>query len=201
MKKKFLVSLLAAVAAAFTPLAAFSQAAPAGSSAAEQTEPNYKYEVFAGYAYTSLNQVNQSRYGLQGVDLSTTRNLGEHFGILAEGGYYKYATGNGNPGDPSVSTVLFGPTFHADLYGKVSAFVNLLLGGEHSGGEEQTPKVSLAGGFGGGLNYKLSPHLSLRAQGERIGDSFSLNGNTKGMDYSQHTHWNARAAFGVVYHF
>jgi hypothetical protein len=204
-----LLSILALVPAALMPLAVLSQTAPdAGSAPAEKAAPNYKYEAFAGYAYTSLNQVNQSRYGLQGVNLSVTRDLGEYFGVLAEGAYYKYATGTsnsttntGNPGDPSVSTVLFGPVARFPVYGKFSGNIDLLLGGEHTGGENQTPKVSFAYGFGGGLEYKLNSRFSIRTSGERIHDSFSLTGNSAALGFSPNPHWNARAAVGVVFHF
>jgi hypothetical protein len=182
------------------PLAATGQAAPV----ADRPEATYKYEAYAGYAYTSLNQVNQSRYGLQGVSLSITRDWGKYFGVLGEGSYYQWASSSatpGNPGNPDVSAVLFGPTVHAPLYGNLSLHVDLLLGGEHTGGENMTPKVSLAGGIGGGLDYKLTQRISMRASGERIGDSFSLTGNTAGLSYSPHLHWNARATVGVVYRF
>jgi hypothetical protein len=184
------------------PLTISGQAAPsADSSAIDRPEPTYKYAVYAGYAYTSLNQVNQSRYGLQGVNMSVTRDWAKYFGTTAEGAYYKYATNTGNPGTPSVDTVLFGPVVHAQLFGKYSLFVDVLLGGEHTGGENVTPKVSFAGGFGGGLEYKLRPRFSLRAGGERIASSFSLTNNTPGLAYSPHTLWNARANVGLVYRF
>jgi len=200
LRKKLLLSVLAMVSAALMPLAATGQASPA----ADRPEASYKYEAYAGYAYTSLNQVNQSRYGLQGVNLSITRNWGKYFGVIGEGSYYDTPSSGatpGNPGNPNVSAVLFGPTVHAPLYGNLSVFLDVLLGGEHTGGEKMTPKVSFAGGFGGGLDYKIKPRISLRASGERIGDSFSLTGNTAGLDYSPHLHWNARATIGVVYHF
>ena len=200
MRKKFLLSILAMVPAAFMPLAATGQASPA----ADRPEPSYKYEAYAGYAYTSLNQVIQSRYGLQGFNLSITRDWGKYFGVIGEGSFYKYPSSSatpGNPGDPSVSAVLFGPTVHAPLYSHLSLFVDVLAGGEHTGGENITPKVSFAGGFGGGLDYRLTSRISMRASGERIGDSFSLNGNTPGLAYSPHLHWNARATIGVVYRF
>jgi hypothetical protein len=190
------------VPAALMPLTVSGQVAPsADSSTIDRPEVNYKYAFYAGYAYTSLNQVNQSRYGLQGVNLSVTRDWAKYFGTTAEGAYYRYATGAGNPGDPSVDTVLFGPVVHAPLLGKYSLFVDVLLGGEHTGGENVTPKVSFAGGFGGGLEYKFRQRLSFRAAGERIASSFSLTNNGPGLAYSPHTLWNARANVGVVYRF
>jgi hypothetical protein len=202
LKRTLLLSILAVIPAALMPLAAASQVVPArGSRSASQGESSYKYEVFAGYGYTSLNQVNGSRSGLQGVNLSVTRDWGKYFGVTADGAYYKYALVSGNPGSPSVDAVLFGPVVHAELFGKVSGFAHALLGGEHSGGESQTPSISFAGGVGGGLEYKLGPRLSLRASGDDIAASFSLIGNSPAQGYSPHLHWNPRASFGVVYRF
>ncbi len=203
LKSKFLLSILAAVPAALMPLAAAGQVAPE-RPVAERVAHSYKYEAFAGFGYTSLNQVNQSRYGLMGFKAGLTRDFGKHFGITANGDYYKYATGSangGNPGKPSVISVLAGPEFRANLYGNVDGFAHVLVGGEHTGGEGMTPKLSFSGGFGGGLLYNLSAHWALRASGDRLSDSFSLNNNTPALAYSPHMHWNARAAFGAVYRF
>ncbi|MGA3263873.1 MAG: outer membrane beta-barrel protein [Terracidiphilus sp.] len=205
MKRTLLLSILAMVPAALLSLAATSQVAQARKGATvEGGEPSYKYEFYAGYGYTSINQVNGARYGLQGVDLSVTRDWGKYFGIIADGGYYKYplkAGSNPNPGNPVVDSVLFGPVFHANFYKRTSVFVRALLGGEHSGGENQTPNISFAGGAGIGMEYKLSPRLSLRASGDDIASSFSLINNSPSLAYSPHRTRSSRASFGVVYRF
>jgi hypothetical protein len=200
LNRKFLFSALAAIPAAFLPLAAVSQVVPASESTpAEKAEPVFHYEVSAGYGYTSLNQLNQSRSGLQGAELSVTRDWGKHFGLIADGAYYKYAIKSGNPGNPSVDQVFFGPVFHADLYGHISGFVRGFLGGEHTGGNGTVPNISFAGGVGGGMEYKLSPRLSLRASGDDILSSFVEDPNHLG--YSPHRRGNGRASLGVVYRF
>ena len=126
MKRKLLLSILAMIPAAFLPLAATSQIAPDYETpSAAQAEPSMKYEVFAGYGYTSLNQVNESRHGLQGVNLSVTRDLSKHFGITADGAYYPSAVGSGNPGDPKVTVLLFGPVVRAHLLGRYSLFAHV----------------------------------------------------------------------------
>lgn len=202
MKRTLLLPFFAAVSAALMPLATVGQVAPSKRSpVVDRDESSYKYEAFVGYGYTSLNQLNQSRSGLQGVNVSLTRDWGKYFGITADGAYYKYALNSGNPGDPSVDLILAGPVIHAALYGKTSGFVHVLLGGEHTGGESMTPNISLAGGAGGGLEYTLSPRLSLRAGGDDIASSFSLAGNSPKLGLSPHMNWNARATFGVVYRF
>jgi len=196
--RKFLLSILAVIPAVFLPLTATSQIAPDRPHKV-QTEPSFKYEVFAGYGYTNLNQVNQSRHGLQGVNVSLTRDWGKYFGVTADGAFYNYATSSGNPGSPKVDMVLFGPVLHADLIGPVSGFFHVLLGGAHTGGESMTPKVSFAGGVGGGLDYKLSPRFSIRLEGDDIASSFVSDPNKLG--YSPHERRNSRAALGVVYKF
>ncbi len=199
MKRKFLLSILAVVPAAFMPLAATCQIAPDRPARAEQGEPSYKYEVFAGYGYTSLNQVNGSRYGLEGVNVSVTRDWGRYFGIMADGAFYSHAIASGNPVNSSVDSVLAGPVLHANLYGHFDGFFRVLLGGEHTGGASQTPNVSFAGGVGVGMEYKLSPHFALRASGDDIASSFTVINPAH--DDSAHERRNSRAAFGLVYKF
>ena len=207
MKSKSLLSILAVVAAALMPLAATSQIAPERHSRPDQAASPYKWEAFAGYGYTSLNQVNQSRYGLQGVNLSLTRDWGKYFGLTADGAFYSTPISSGNPCPtkasctPTVDVVLFGPVLHANLSDHLSGFIHVLLGGEHTGGEMQTPNISLAGGAGAGLEYKLSQRFALRASGDDIASAFSFIGNTPQLAYSPHMRRNSRAAFGVVYRF
>jgi hypothetical protein len=173
--------------------------------APDSAEADYKWEAFAGFAYTSLNQDTRSRYGLIGIKAGATRDFGRYFGLTAEGSYYKFAlfgsSSNPNPGDPRLTSWLAGPTLHADVYGKFSGFIHGLMGVEHSGGESQIPATSFAGGFGGGMEYKLSPRLSLRATGDDIAGSFSPDNNSKALGYSAHLSWNPQASFSVVYHF
>jgi hypothetical protein len=199
LKRKFLLSILAVIPAALMPLAATSQIAPDRPARTEQAEPSYKWEAFVGYGYTSLNQVNQSRYGLQGVNVSVTRDWGKYFGITADGAFYSFPLGSGNPGSPTVDAFLAGPVVHANLYGRFDGFVHVLLGGEHTGGESMTPNISFAGGAGGGLEYKLSPHFALRASGDDIASSFVSDPTHQG--YSPHEHRNSRGTIGVVYKF
>jgi hypothetical protein len=205
LKRKLFLSILALVSAAQLPLAAIGQIAPTGAQSADEAEHVYKNEVYAGYAYTSLNQVNQSRYGLQGFNVSVTRDFGRYFGVTAEGDYFRYPISTpevlGSTSTPSVDSAFLGPVLHANIYGHFGGFFHGLLGGEHTGGEGQTPHISFAGGLGGGLEYSLSPRLSLRATGDYIAASFSTSGNSAELGNSPHKSWDSRAAFGAVYHF
>ena len=205
LKRTFLISSLAVVSAVIMPLAASSQILPGHKSAAEGEETVYRNEAYAGYAYTSLNQVNLSRSGLQGAELSYTRDFRKYLGLTADGAFYKYGFTSPEVTNstlaPEVDMVLFGPVLHAELYSRVDGFVHLLLGGEHVGGTGQTPNISFAGGGGGGLDYKLTPRIALRASGDLILQSFTVTGNTKQLGYSPHETRSARAGIGIVYHF
>lgn len=202
MKRRFLLTTLAAVLAALLPMAAYAQVeSQPETSAPPPPAPAPRYEISAGYGYTSINQVNQSRHGLQGVEVSGARYFGKYFGLVAIGDYYKWATASGNPGDPSVASILVGPQVRVQLAGPVDGFFRATLGGEHSGGEHQTPKVSFAGGIGGGIDIGLTQHFLLRISGDRIGASFSPRDNSSLLNYSPHRTWNSRASVGVVYRF
>ena len=192
--------MMAAIVAALLPMAAMSQVdSSSNTPTAEKVEPTYNWEAAVGYGYTSLNQVNESQSGLQGVEASVTRDFSKHFGVIADGAYYKYPIKSGNPGTPSVETVLFGPVVRAELYGHVSGFLRGFLGGEHTAGESEVPNVSVAGGIGGGMEYSLTPRLALRASGDDIFASFVQDPTHLG--YSPHMHGNGRASLAVVFKF
>jgi opacity protein-like surface antigen len=204
LKRKLLLSVLAMVSAALMPLAATGQVAPPrGSRSADSGTPTYKYSVYAGLGYTSLNQVNLSRSGLFGAEVYATRNFGRYFGVVAEGDYYKYPYAHpvveNSTITPSVASVLFGPELHAVLYGRYGGFIHGLIGGEHTGGESQQPNISFSGGVGGGAEYTLTPRLSVRASGDYIGQSFTVAQPAAGD--SAHRTWNPRASIGVMYRF
>lgn len=200
MKSKWLVSIVALASAAIMPFAANSQVAP---DRAPRSAPDvdYKYLFYAGAAYTSLNQVNQSRYGLIGADLEVSREFGRFFAITADGAFYSNSVGSGNPGKPTVDQVLFGPEVHGKILEHWSVFARALLGGEHTGGESETPNISFAGGAGAGVEYEIRPRWVIRASGDDIAASFSVNNNTPALSYSAHMTRNARASVGIGYRF
>ena len=199
MKKKKLLSILAAIPAALMPLTAISQIAPE-KPAPQTVEANYKWQAFAGWGYTSLNQVSNSNSGLQGVSLSATRNFGKYFGLAIEGGHYAWTLTRSNPQSVTVNHYLAGPEVHAPLYERVGIFAHALIGAVHTGGDVQIqPDYSFGGGVGAGLDYQINPRWGLRAYGDDIGSSFTLTPFQPG--FSPHRRWNAHAAVGVTYKF
>lgn len=198
MKRKWLFSLFAAVAAC-AAVAASAQVSETPSPSKGSAQD--KYSVFVGFGYTSLNQVNQSRYGLIGAEAAASRNWGRFFAITVDGGFYPTSYSKGNPGNPKVTMLLAGPELHGTVFENWSVYFRGMIGGEHTGGEGETPSVSFAGGVGGGLQHEIGPHWAIRAGGDDIGASFSLANNSPQLGYSPHRTWNARASIGVVYRF
>jgi hypothetical protein len=197
LMSKWLVLMLAAL----TPLVAAAQIAPDRPAQVENPDAALKWKVYAGAGYTSLNQVNQSRYGLIGANFGIIRDFGRFLGVTADGSYYPTSYASGNPGNPKVSAVLFGPELHGPIFERWSVFGRGMIGGLHTGGTGQTPNISFAGGVGGGLEYAWTHRLMLRAYGDDIASSFSLTNNTPELGYSPHRRWNPRAGIAVAYRF
>lgn len=200
MTRKWFVAFVAAAFAALIPAVAAAQVVDQDRTPpAEATQP-LKWMAYAGFGYTSINQVNGSRYGLIGVDIGVNRNFGRFFALTADGGFFPTSYGT-NPNNPSVSQILAGPEIHAHIFERWNLFARGLMGGVHTGGTGQTPSVSFAGGFGMGAEYEWSQHIVLRAMGDDIASSFSLVNNTPQLGYSPHERWNAHATIGVGYRF
>jgi hypothetical protein len=198
LKSKLFFSVLAAVFAVLIPVAANCQVAPE-KMPTQPTGPVYKNTAFLGWGYTSLNQVNGSRSGKQGITGSYTRDIGEHFGLVGEFGHYPWDLTASNPGDPSVDQFLVGAQVRANLYEKLSGFARGLIGTVHTGGVNIQPDYSFAGGVGVGLDYNRTARWGFRVSGDIIGSSFTLVPYQTGN--STHTTWSARAGVGVLYHF
>jgi hypothetical protein len=198
LKSKLLLSIMAVASAVIVPMAAVGQIAPERPPR-DVTGPVYKYEAYVGYGYTSLNQVNQSRSGLQGVSASVTRNFGDHFGLKLDGGHYAWNVTSKNPGSPTVDMLLLGPVIRGNLFEKWSGYAEGLFGGEHTGGVSIQPNIAFAGGFGIGVDYNRSARWAVRVFGDDIGSSFTIQPYESG--FSTHMRWNARAGIGLVYHF
>lgn len=160
-----------------------------------------KYQVYAGFSYTSLNQVNQSRYGLIGANAEFSRNFGRWFAVVGDGAYYPTSYASGNPGDPKVWMALGGIELHAPIFENWNLFGRALIGGEHTGGESMTPDVSFAGGPGVGIEHTIGKSWGVRASGDYIGSAFSLINNSPELGNSPHRRFNARAGVGLIYRF
>lgn len=196
--RKWLLSILA-VPAALLPLAATAQVQPEKPARPVSDAP--KYQVYAGFSYTSINQVNQSRHGLIGANVEFSRNFGRWFALVGDGAYFPASYSSGNPGDPKVLHVLGGVEVHAPIFENWNLFGRGLLGMAKTTGEGMDPDTSFAGGPGMGVEHTIGRSWGVRASGDIIGSSFSLTNNSPQLGNSAHMRWNARAGIGVVYRF
>jgi hypothetical protein len=199
-----MLAILAAAVAAAVPMPSIGQVNPEAKPAAAENTQSYKYEVYAGFAYTRLKQVNGSYSGLAGGKVTLTRDWGRFFQLSGSGDYYSVGLGHNNlvaRGNPSVYSFMVAPGIHANLFERLSGQVFGEVGGEHTGGVNETPSLSFAGGFGGGLTYSLTNHLGIQLTGDRVGASFSLANNSSNLAYSTHRSWDARGTMGIVYRF
>lgn len=202
MKRTFFLTAVAAILASLPIPAARAQVTSEPQNAPPPAAAQaLRYEVTVGYAYSTINQLNQSRYGLQGIEASAARYWGRYFAVVVLGDTYKWATSQGNPGNPSMYSILAGPQFRMNIFGPVDGFFRGTIGGEHTGGVNETPYMSFAGGIGGGLDIAVNRRFAVRISGDRIGASFSLSNNSPSLAYSPHRTWNTRASVGVLYRF
>jgi hypothetical protein len=199
LNSKLLFLILTVASAIAVPVCVMGQVAPERPPKNLATGPEYKYDVFLGYGYTSLNQVSQSRSGLGGIAGSVTRGITEHFAVKFDGGHYLWNTTATNAGHPTVDMFLGGAVVRGNLFEKWSIYTEGLMGGIHTGGVAIQPDVSFAGGIGIGMDYNRNARLSIRAYGDYLGSSFTITPYQPG--FSPHTRWNARAGIGAAYHF
>ena len=164
--------------------------ATAGSAVAQDFP---KAEIFGGYQFIRLNPGGGSTgANCQGGAGSVAGNLNHWFGVVGDFGACKIT---GQPSGTSAHLVnyLFGPKLTYRSHGRLAPFAQVLFGGEHIGlsasGLGSSSDSSLAMTFGGGADYELTNHVSLRViQAEYLYTKFGG------------THQNnARISAGVVY--
>jgi len=128
----------------------------ATSSVLAQDYP--KAEIFGGYQYLRLNPGGTN---CQGFGASATGNVNHWLGVVGDFGYCKVT---GLPSGTSAHEVnyLFGPRVTYRSYGSLTPFAHVLFGGEHFGVSGGGTANSFAMSLGGGADYKLTEHVSLR---------------------------------------
>jgi len=161
------------------------------------TESKYdfsRYEAYAAFAYSGADQVKSSS-ALIGGNVGVQAKLKRWFGANADFGEYGNSTGTVKP---TVTTFLAGPEFYIPA-DRITGFLHVLFGGEHTGGVGAKPDVAFAYGVGGGFEYALTKRFSARIAGDGIVASTVLDPTNQG--YSPHAHTNPRATIGVSYKF
>jgi len=186
MKLKVVVSLLA-----FVSLFAV---------AAQAQEGRQRVEVFAGYSYVRANpSTSTNGFSLNGGSASVSYNVNNWLSGVADFGGYTNTNIFGSGRDGTLSTYLFGPRVTYRRFRRVTPFGEVLFGVAHSGANAlSTANNRTAFGMtvGGGLDYRLNSHWSLRAaKVDYLLTRFNeLNLGTKNQN-------NVRVSTGVVFRF
>jgi hypothetical protein len=154
-------------------------------SASAQQAPGI--EVSTGYSFLRLGgSGGESQHG---GSISAAGNVNNWLGIVGDvGGYHSSPFGV----SLNTYTFLFGPRFSLRA-GKVTPFVQTLVGGAHmtaSANGRSGGMTSFAASAGGGVDFRLTPHVALRPQVEYIA-----------LRSSGHTLNAGRASLGLVFRF
>jgi opacity protein-like surface antigen len=132
---------------------------------AQETAP--KIDVFAGYSYLQANPgVNGAdSFHLNGGSASVAYNVNHWLSGVADFGGYTHGNLFGTGTSGTLSTYLFGPRLSYRHYRKITPFGQVLFGVARAnasafGTTSSQNAFSMA--VGGGVDYKLFDHLSIR---------------------------------------
>jgi len=153
MKLKLVVSLLAVLS--FLGATAYAQ------------ESAPKLDVFAGYSYLQANPgVNGfDSFHLNGGSASAAYNINTWLSGVADFGGYNNGNVFGTDRSGTLSTYLFGPRVSYRHFRKITPFGQVLFGVGHANAaafNTANSQTGFAMSVGGGVDYKLFNHLSIR---------------------------------------
>jgi membrane-associated protease RseP (regulator of RpoE activity) len=159
-------------------------------------------EVYGGYSYLNIDTNNLSpRQSANGWEASVSGNFSKWFAAEADiSGYYKnYSINLASLGVGSLNVKV---TDYAYAGGpRINLrpiFIHALFGGDHLTGSAlgfSKSQNGLAGLAGGGVQWKISTHISVRASGDYV---FTRHNIFAGSAVTQN---NFRAGVGLVYSF
>jgi opacity protein-like surface antigen len=170
--------------------------------ATAQAQERKTIDVFAGYSYVRANPSTSSTDGisLNGGSASIAYNVNNWLSGVADFGGYHTNNILGSGVDGTLSTYLFGPRVSYHRFGRVTPFGETLFGVAHTGASllnTTNSQNAFAMTVGGGIDYRLNSHFSLRpAKVDYLLTRFNeLNNNNR---QSQN---NLRVSTGIVFRF
>lgn len=215
-------------------VASMSLNAVAQTSSSNGSNDSSKVSVFGGYSYLYYsNGTDSALYGnsqqdvtanANGLVVSAAYNFADIFAVVGEYGVYHASSLSNVVTAPGVSatlnmqTYLIGPKISSSSNSPIKPFVQILIGGASGtfkasgGGNSVTgPRAnSFAMALGGGLDWKINRHFSIRpAQFEYLMTRFTSSntsadsnaGTVRLGDLGNGTQNNLRYSAGVVYNF
>jgi opacity protein-like surface antigen len=159
-------------------------------------------DVFAGYSYVRANPATSgiSGFNLNGGSASVAYNVNNWLSGVADFGGYTNSNILSTRNGGTLSTYLFGPRVSYRHFNRITPFGEVLFGVAHTGtallgtGNSQN---AIAMTVGGGVDYRLNGHFSLRpAQVDYLLTRFNEFNNT-----STQTQNNLRVSTGIVFRF
>ena len=138
--------------------------------------------VFFGYTYYNTDISSIDRSNTNGWQASVEGKVLPWVGIVADVGNH-YGSANFPAGcgggigfcsinlDVSEHNYLFGPRVSFSA-GRIRPFVEGLIGVGHVNVKDATSDTSFASALGGGIDYRLIPHLAWRLQGDYVTTHF-----------------------------
>jgi opacity protein-like surface antigen len=158
-------------------------------------------EVFAGYSYLRANPATSGvdGFSLNGGSASGAYNINNWLSGVADLGGYHTNNILGTGLDGTLSTYLFGPRVSYRHFSRVTPFGEVLFGVAHAGSDvfgTTNSQNAFAMTVGGGFDYRVSSHWSLRpAKVDYLLTRFSEpNLGTQSQN-------NLRVSTGVVFRF
>jgi len=169
---------------------------------AAQAQERKTIDVFAGYSYVRANPVTAGADGfnLNSGSASVAYNVNSWLSGVADfGGYANTNILNSGVGG-TLSTYLFGPRVSYHRYSRVTPFGEVLFGVAHTAADVLvTPNSqnAFAMTIGGGIDYRLNQHFSIRpAKVDYLLTRFNEFNTTKAQSQN-----NLRVSTGIVFRF
>jgi len=167
-----------------------------------------RIELFAGYSYVNSDFSLTSPNNLSGWNASANLKLVRHLGLVADlsGFYPGYNFGCVGCGQSAkIHLYLFGPQASFTL-GRVTPFARFLFGDSHvhftAQGEPSfryfSSNDSFTYGAGGGLDFRLTRLIGLRAQADWLHNRFQTQDNQLSYRIIPNV---ARVSTGIVFRF
>jgi len=169
---------------------------------AQAQEERKTIDVFAGYSFVRANPATSGAdsFSLNGGSASIAYNFNGWLSGVADFGGYHNTNILGSGVDGTLSTYLFGPRVSYRRFGRVTPFGEVLFGVAHTGASLlATPgsQNAFAMTVGGGFDYRLNSHLSIRpAKVDYLLTRFDEFGNPNARSQN-----NLRVSTGIVFRF
>ncbi len=135
---------------------------------AAQAQERQTVDIFAGYSYVRANPATTgfNSFSLNGGNASVAYNVNGWLSGVADFGGYTNSNILGSGASGTLSTYLFGPRVSYRRFSRVTPFGEVLFGVAHTGANflnTTNSQNAFAMTVGGGLDYRVSSHFSVRA--------------------------------------